>query len=422
MQTFAPRFFSRSVARANRDIARDFLELAFQMESGKELERLTRFDGPITVALAQNSGAQVNADLAALLVRLRQEAKLDIRQADVGAAANIVIETLPRKTLQKIVPQAACFVVPRVTSWESFKKNRRSGALDWSTLQSRQRATVFIPDDVSAQEVRDCLHEEVAQALGPLNDMYRLPGSIFNDDNFNTVLTSFDMLILRVYYSKSLRNGMTRDQVAAALPDILARLNPAGQNAPSDGLHKTPRNWIKAIENALAPRVGQSRRLSHARRALDLARAEGWNDNRLGFNLFALGRLSLGLDSETSADSFSRAFALYSDLYGTDDIHTSHVALQLAAYSLSSGNSAAALTLINGAIPSVSRAQNAGLLATLLMIKAEALDYDGKHNDAATVRLDSIGWARYGFGSEEEIRARLKEIAALRPRKTTPGV
>jgi hypothetical protein len=63
---------------------------------------------------------------------------------------------------------------------------------------------VFIPSDVSPQEVRDCLHEEVAQALGPLNDLYRLPDSVFNDDNFHAVLTGFDMLILRTYYDAEL--------------------------------------------------------------------------------------------------------------------------------------------------------------------------------------------------------------------------
>jgi len=421
MQTFSARSFATGVTRANTDIARDFLELAFEMESGKTLERLTRFEEPVTIALAQDVSVQFSRDLDALLNRLRREAKIDIRLAKTGSAANIVVETLPRKTLQAAVPQAACFVVPRITSWENFKRNRRSGALDWSTLDVRDRTTIFIPDDVSAQETRDCMHEEIAQALGPLNDLYRLSDSVFNDDNINTVLTSFDMLILRTYYSPALKNGMTRAQVAAVLPTVLARLNPAGKNVKPDGLQRTPRKWINTIESALAPRSGQSRRLAQGRRAVDLARAEGWTDNRLGFSLFALGRLSLGLDSETAAESFSRAFALYAQLFGTDDIHTSHVALQLAAYSLSTGNSTAALKLINGAIPSVSRAQNAGLLATLLMIKAEALDFDEKHADAATVRLDAIGWARYGFGSEDEIRARLAEISALKPRKKQAG-
>jgi len=32
------------------------------------------------------------------------------------------------------------------------------------------------------------------------------------------------------------------------------------------------------------------------------------------------------------------------------------------------------------------------------------------------VRLDSLGWARYGFGSDAEVGARLAEIAAIAPR------
>ncbi len=68
---------------------------------------------------------------------------------------------------------------------------------------------IFLPGDVSPQETRDCLHEEMAQALGPLNDLYRLGDSVFNDDNFHTVLTGFDMLVLRTYYAPDLRSGMT---------------------------------------------------------------------------------------------------------------------------------------------------------------------------------------------------------------------
>ena len=34
---------------------------------------------------------------------------------------------------------------------------------------------------------------------------------------------------------------------------------------------------------------------------------------------------------------------------------------------------------------------------------------------AAAVRLDSLGWARYGFGREQDVRDRLTEVAALSP-------
>ncbi|KKK69270.1 hypothetical protein LCGC14_2935740, partial [marine sediment metagenome] len=36
--------------------------------------------------------------------------------------------------------------------------------------------------------------------------------------------------------------------------------------------------------------------------------------------------------------------------------------------------------------------------------------------EARRVRLDSIGWARYGFGPDWAVRAKLREIASLNPR------
>ena len=125
------------------------------------------------------------------------------------------------------------------------------------------RATwrIFLPNDASPQEARDCLHEELAQAIGPLNDLYRLPDSVFNDDNVHTVLTGFDMLILRAYYAPELRSGMTRAQVAAKLPAILSRYNPAGDNLSPVHASETPRAWINAIQTgpwAPAPAIASA--------------------------------------------------------------------------------------------------------------------------------------------------------------------
>ncbi len=88
-------------------------------------------------------------------------------------------------------------------------------------VTEREKAAIFVPADTSPQEVRDCLHEELAQAMGPLNDLYQLPNSVFNDDNFNTVLTSFDMMMLRMHYAPELHSGMTQAEVAGRLPGML---------------------------------------------------------------------------------------------------------------------------------------------------------------------------------------------------------
>ena len=413
MKTFAGHR-AHAPDRSNRAIARDFLDLSFRLESGRTLPVLTRFEGPITVRAAGPLPPGLSTDLDRLLGRLRDEAGLDIDRVAPDAPAAVNIEVVSRAQLQRAVPQAACFVVPRLSSWEEFKRKRRSPEVDWTTLTTRERMAIFIPRDVSPQEVRDCLHEELAQALGPLNDLYRLTDSVFNDDNFHTVLTGFDMLILRMTYAPELHSGMTRAQVAAALPRVLARLNPAGTGlrtaAPSD----SPRDWIDAVEGALSPQDSTGRRLDQARRAVTLARKQGWHDNRMAFALFAQGRLSLGSDPELALRSFLEAGAIYESAPDTA-IHAAHVAMQLAAFALSSGQAETAIRIVDTHAEAVAEAENAALLSSLLMVKAEALALLRRDAEARVVRQEALGWARYGFGSDAEVRERAGEIAALNP-------
>jgi len=415
MKTFATQR-GGGVNRPNSQIVQDFLDLTFQMESGRPLPWLTRFEGPIKVAVTGQAPASLEGDLARLLARLRSEAGINISRAKSGEEAQITVEAIPRKTLQKAVPQAACFVVPNVTGWSEFKRNRGNGKTDWTRLSNRKKATVIIPNDVSPQEVRDCLHEEISQALGPLNDLYRLPDSIFNDDNFNTVLTGFDMLILRAYYSPELRNGMTRGQTARALPALLSRLNPRGNRAANTGANRTPKQWNDAITSALALGTPQSQRTAKAAKAVSIAKTQGWNDNRLAFSLFVQGRVSLATKPEAAISAFVQSGNIYRQLYGAS-VHTAHVNTQMAAFALSSGQLDVAIRLTDEGIPAARSSSNAALLATLLMIKAEALQASGRDEEARRIRLDSLGWGRYGFGSERNVRARLNEIKALAPRR-----
>ena len=89
--------------------------------------------------------------------------------------------------------------------------------------------------------------------------------------------------------------------------------------------------------------------------------------------------------------------------------------MQLAAFALSAGRAQEALTLTGRALPAATRARNASLLSTILMIRAEALDDAGRPSEARMVRLDSLAWGRYGFGGNAAVGARLTEVAALSP-------
>ena len=414
MKTFSARTFDVPV-RSNAGLARDFMELSFAMESGRQLPVFTRFEGPISVRLVgENITTLVDRDFDALLSRLRSEARLSITRVAPDQAASISIELIPRRQLQRVVPQAACFVVPNVSSWDEFKRNRRSNKIDWARLTTRTQAAIFLPGDVAPQEVRDCLHEELAQALGPLNDLYRLPESVFNDDNFHTVLTGFDMMMLRITYSPRLKSGMSRAEVAAELPRILSAINPAGRGGGIAAPIQTPREWIDSIETALGPRASNERRMQSALRALDIAQENGWTDGRMAFSLFVVARLSLAGQGDLALASFFRADALYRASADTA-VQSAHVGMQLAAFALSSGDGEAAINIVNRHLPAVSRAENAALLSTLLLIKSEALLYNGLERDAAIVREDGLAWARYGFGSDAEVANRYDEIASLKP-------
>ncbi|KAG1647846.1 hypothetical protein GQR58_030295 [Nymphon striatum] len=101
--------------RSNNDLALDFIELSFQMESGRRLPVLTRFETPITVRVTGNPTSTLAPDLSRLISRLRNEAKIDISQT-TSASANITIQAVSRAEIRRVLPQAACFVAPNVSS------------------------------------------------------------------------------------------------------------------------------------------------------------------------------------------------------------------------------------------------------------------------------------------------------------------
>lgn len=400
--------------RSNAAMTQDFLDLSFRLETGRPVLGFSRFDGPVTVALAGPVPPTAGPDLDALIARLRGEAGLDISRAPDEAAASITVEFIPGSDLHAFAPDAACFAAPRVGSWADYRR-ATAADLDWTTYQHRGQAAIFIPTGVAPQEVRDCLHEELAQTLGSLNDLYRLPDSVFDDDNIQTILTGFDMLMLRATYAPELAPGMSQAEVAARLPAILARLNPRG-DFPGSVAAPTPRAFGEAIAGALGPGAPPEARLRAAQRALAIA--EPWQDHRTGFALLSVGRLQ-GKDNRGAARAdFARAAAIFA-AEGLP-LHLAHADFQLALMDLADGDPAAAIRLVDAALPAAAAAQNASLMAGLGLVKAEALDRTGQPEAALRLRLDSLGWARYGMGSDSEVRRRAQLIAEIAALKDPP--
>lgn len=414
MKTFARPTPVRP-AVSNAQLARDFLELTFTLENGDSVPVFTRFEGPITVRVLGDAPPTLDRDLDRLLERLRREADIDIARVDAEETATITVEPMPQRQIQRIAPSAACFVRPNVSSWSEYRQRRNDPTTFWNRLSERRSMAIFLPNDVSPQEIRDCLHEEIAQGLGPVNDIFRLSTSVFNDDNFHAVLTGYDMLMLRVTYDRGLRAGMSRQQVAQRLPGVLTRVNRRGGRGdiapPSIQLGA----WNRAITQAISPRTSEARKLASARRAVGLAAKAGPDDPRLAFSYYVLGRQSLATDPAAAMRAFLTAGSIYQNRPDSA-LQEAHVALQVAAFQLSAGRGALAEQLIDVHLRTVQRAEHASLLSLMLFVKAEALELQKKGQDAARAQKDALAWGRYGFGRGSIVRQRAAEIMAISPR------
>jgi hypothetical protein len=403
---------AEAVVMSNEELQQIFMDMAFKMESGRVLPVLTRFEGPITVRMIGQVPPSAKAELARLLARFRNEAGLDVVEVSPNQPAAINIDFQPRAEMRKVVPSAACFVVPRLSSFAEYKIHRNDPEVNWATVVTRTQVAVFVPSDTSAQEMRDCLHEEVGQAMGPLNDLYHLPNSVFNDDNFHTILTSFDMTLLRAYNAPELRSGMNATEVAARLPKVLARVNPRGQTKSGRGYRIAPRSWVAAVEQSFGVKGTPNGRIQAAEMMLNIAMAQGWRDTRLAFSYYAKGRALSVTKPALAVTAFAEAARIYRSIPGAS-VPLAHVEMQLAAISLASGQSEKAIQFADRALPVAQREENASLFATLMLIKAEAMENVGQNAAAESLRLDSLPSARYGFGSTGQIRQRQTEIAKL---------
>jgi hypothetical protein len=218
------------------------------------------------------------------------------------------------------------------------------------------------------------------------------------------------MLVLRAAYAPELRSGMTREEVEAIIPDVLKRLNPRGENVPAQPTTQTTRDWIRAIQSSLNPNRSVDARLRSASRAARIGAQQGWTDHRRAYPYFLMGRMEQFDNPQKALRDYDTALQ-YLRATPNTEIHQAYITTQLGTYALAQGSGPQFLPELDKAIDVMTRAENASQLATLLLLKSEALNQAGRATEARSVRLDSLGWARYGFGSETVVRSLMQDVA-----------
>ncbi|MDE0110785.1 MAG: DUF2927 domain-containing protein [Albidovulum sp.] len=87
-----------------------------------------------------------------------------------------------------------------------------------------QNAVVLIKAEHPPLMKLACIHEEMSQALGLVNDSKMARPSIFNDDEEFALLTVHDELMLKILYDSRLERGMTADDARPIVKSLASEL------------------------------------------------------------------------------------------------------------------------------------------------------------------------------------------------------
>ena len=147
--------------------------------------------------------------------------------------------------------------------WQGFMRRRSEARVRWPDQATLERAAIFLPLDTTPQDVRDCLNEEITQALGPADDLYRLPDT----DLERRQLPRHGDAVRHADPAHALPAGAPQrhdaaTRSAAVLPRRARPHQPEGPRPAAPAARRESPAWDEAIETALsrdAPRAAAAR-------------------------------------------------------------------------------------------------------------------------------------------------------------------
>jgi hypothetical protein len=184
------------------------------------VDRIRKYEKPVRVHVDSRAKPDRRKEVAEVVDDIRSKIRhLDIAMADSRKEANVTVTLVRDRDIEKTIrqfygrEQAARIVKslePQCLS--GFRKDE---------LFRIEHSDVIVVVDAGEFIFRDCIYEELLQALGPINDDDDLPWTMFNDDVQMGFFGIYDQYLLNILYDPRIRAGMTKEQVKALLPQIL---------------------------------------------------------------------------------------------------------------------------------------------------------------------------------------------------------
>ncbi len=384
----------------NASLARVFASLAFDMEWGDRREGLVRYEAPVAVGLDGDWPAPQVAFLRDYLATMAHQAGIVIGLAD--GPANLHVRLVPGSRFERLLPTAYCVVAQGDVAWQDFAlKPSDFGGTALARARRIDQMTIFIPDHAPPYMVRNCLLEEIPQALGLANDLYGLGSSIFNDDAAHLWPTKLDYLMLRVLYDPALATGMSRRRAEAEAGAVLARVNPAGNGAPSLPAlqQRALGDWPDLMRQVFSRDATPARQKQDARRALDLIETMAPQSAQHCHTLVTAGRVFSSEDPVRALALFDEARRVCDAAHGVSDIRHARIDLESSCALARLGRNAEVPVLAERVWPVLAAHGQDERLAALYTIEADAL----AGSESGSARAESTGrlaraWSAYALG------------------------
>ncbi|MEM9098725.1 MAG: DUF2927 domain-containing protein [Pseudomonadota bacterium] len=398
-------------AYSNRSLAGLFVALTHDLEWGARRPHLVRYEAPVNVAVEGPGSASYTRFIDLYLAELRTRSEIQISRGP--GPANLHIRFVEGARFDQTFPGISCLVALGNQDWESFRRDpNRLGGRGLETGTAQTQTTIFIPQTAAPYRVRGCLLEEIAQALGPANDLYGLGPSIFNDDAAHLWPTKLDYLMLRTLYHPNMRTGMSRQVTESAAFRVLEEINSQGRDVPPIrwATPRALRGWQASHQEIYSKRTSRSEQIAKAQKARRLAARKAPGSAQHCHSLRTLGRVLARQAPADALDVLREAADICTRVHGPEDIRLSLIALERAIALSRQGSARLVIQEMTAHEAKLAAYGHEERLAALYNLRANAYLAQQQGAKSFADRRLARDWAAYAYGRDSEILARMTEI------------
>jgi len=384
----------------NASLARLFVVLSHEMEGRARRPHLVRYESPVSVGVEGPGGERYGAFLDSFLARLRRNSGIAIARGP--GPYNLHIRFVDGERFNATLTTAFCVIAPGDVSWEVFAADPVGSSAGEAAKALRiEQMTIFIPDNAPPYLARNCMLEEVPQALGMTNDLFGLGMSSFNDDGAHLWPTKLDYLMLRVLYTPEMTTGLDRRETKTRALGILNRINPAGLAAPPLPMlrQRSLDVWSYLIGRVFSRDASNREIREDVDKALQIVEAYAPMSAQHCYTLVTAGRVLSSPDPGRALRLLDLAGRVCDSAHGVSDIRHARIELEEACALLRLGRFAEVVAVAESIWPVLAAHGQDRPLAALYTMQSEALDATEPGSPrAVTARQLAVAWNGYAMG------------------------